>query len=170
MRDAIVILFVMCVLLSVLFVVEGKFSKLFFTLITSVAAIYQIISGTDSYMGFPAKAADAIVDYSPPVEVWLQRYNSFVFAALAVALLFFVLHFILVLLEREKIIKYSVYLTAALAVVLSLVIAAGAIAVGLANMNKYFDFASQVLAIAVSISSVIILYTVTYIKWQQEKL
>ena len=170
MRDGIIILFTLFVVLSVLFVCNGLWSKIMFTIVTLSAAVVQLINGIKGYIAFPSEIAAAWVDYAKPVAWWVQQYNMFVAGAAAVMAVFFALHFIMLWLEKEKIIKHSAYWTAALAVAAALIIVISSIAYGVAHINKFFDFASRVLAIAVSASSVIVLYTATFVKWVQEKL
>lgn len=170
MRDGIIILFVLFVVLSVLFVCDGLWSKFLFTVVTLSAAVVQLVNGIKGYIAFPSEIAAAWVDYAKPVAWWVQQYNMFVAGAAAVMAVFFALHFIMLWLEKEKIIKYSVHLTIVLAVAAAIIIVVSAIGYGFAHINKFFDFASRVLAIAVSASSVIVLYTATFVKWVQEKL
>ena len=170
MRDGIIILFVLFVVLSVLFVCDGLWSKIMFTVVTLSAAVFQLVNGIKGYIAFPSEIAAAWVDYAKPVPWWVQRYNMFVGGAAAVMAVFFALHLIMLWLEKEKIIKYSVHLTIVLAVAAAIIIVVSAIGYGCAHINKFFDFASRVLAIAVSASSVIVLYTATFVKWVQEKL
>lgn len=170
MRDGIIILFTLFVVLSVLFVFEGRWSKILFTAVTLSVAVSQVVNGIKGCIAFPAAAEDAWVDYAKPAEWWVQRYNGFVTGAAAAAILFFLLHFVLIWLEKKKIVKCSIHFTMVLAVAVSLIIVVSAIGYGFSHINKYFDFASHLLAAAVSVSSVIVLYTATYVKWQQKNL
>ena len=169
-NNALFAVFTLFVVLSVLFVCDGLWSKLLFTAVTLSAAVIQLINGIKGYISFPAAAEDAWVEYAKPVSWWVQKYNSFVTGIVAVAILFFILHFVLIWLEKKRITKYSVHFTIALAAAASLIIVISAIGFGISHINKYFDFASHLLAAAASVSSLVVLYSAAFVKWMQEKL
>ena len=50
MRDGIIILFVLFVVLSVLFVCDGLWSKIMFTVVTLSAAVFQLVNGINRYV------------------------------------------------------------------------------------------------------------------------